>query len=373
MDKKAYKIGISGSYGGMNLGDEAILQSIIRGLRNAITVEITIFSRNPEDSRKRYPLERVVGARALSINEVKPEVERLDLLILGGGGLLYDKDVKHYLREVKIAKDLSIPVMLYGISAGPLKDFSSQRLVSEVLNRVDAITVRDGASQRLLESIGVQKEIQVTADPAFLLEAESLPEEILLREQIESKRKLVGMSVREPGAAAPDLDENKYHSLLANAADFIVDRLDSDIIFIPMERKNQDLQHSHAVISQMLQPQRANVLRGEYTPGQLLSIMGHLHFAVGMRLHFLIFAALQKVPFVALPYAAKVKGLLEDLDMKMPPIHLVNAGRLISHIDFSWDRQEQIRKQIIEKLPSIKDRSQESNKIALRILGVTKD
>lgn len=369
MDKKIYKVGISGSYGGMNLGDEAILQSIICQLRKAIEVEFTIFSRNPEDTQKRYPVERAVGARSLSINEVKPELERLDLLILGGGGLLYDKDVKHYLREVKIAKDQGIPVMLYGISAGPLKDFSSQKLVCDVLNTVDAITVRDRASQRLLESIGVQKEITVTADPAFLLQEESVSEETLLKEQIEDKRKLVGMSVREPGAAAPNLDENKYHSLLANAADFIVDRLDTDIIFIPMERKNRDMQHSHAVISQMLQPQRANVLKGDYTPGQLLSIMSHLHFAVGMRLHFLLFAALQKVPFVALPYATKVKGLLEDLDMKMPPIQLVNAGRLISHIDFSWDRQEQIRSQIVEKLPSIKRRSQESTRIALGVLG----
>jgi polysaccharide pyruvyl transferase WcaK-like protein len=40
----ALKIGISGSYGGLNLGDEAILQSIITQLRRDLSeVEITVF------------------------------------------------------------------------------------------------------------------------------------------------------------------------------------------------------------------------------------------------------------------------------------------------------------------------------------------
>jgi hypothetical protein len=57
------------------------------------------------------------------------------------------------------------------------------------------------------------------------------------------------MSVREPGSAAPDLDEDHYHTLLANAADYMVDRLDADIVFVPMERRMLDMQHSHAVIA----------------------------------------------------------------------------------------------------------------------------
>ncbi len=59
----------------------------------------------------------------------------------------------------------------------------------------------------------------------------------------------------------------------------------------------------------MLRAQRATVLKGEYTSGQLLSLMAHFDFAVGMRLHFLIFAALAGTPFVALPYAGKVARL----------------------------------------------------------------
>ncbi|HEY8402095.1 MAG TPA: polysaccharide pyruvyl transferase family protein [Cytophagaceae bacterium] len=368
MAERIYKIGISGSYGGLNMGDEAILQSIVSQLRQSIPVEITVFSRNASDTLIRHSVERAVEVRSLSHKEVKPEIQRLDLFILGGGGILYDADAHYYLREVRIACDLGIPVMLYAIGAGPLTDRRVQSMVRDVLNEVDLITVREVGAQSLFESIGVNKEIIVTADPALLLQPEPLSDENLLIEQLDKKRKLVGISVREPGVAAPDIDEKFYHGLLANAADFIVDRLDADILFIPMEHRVQDLQHSHAVISKMLRPQRASVLKGEYTPGQILSIMSYLTFAVGMRLHFLIFAALQNVPFVALPYASKVSGFIKELGIQSPPLHLVNEGRLIAHIDYIWDTQNQLRVQLAQRLPDVKERAKQTHQLLLKLL-----
>jgi polysaccharide pyruvyl transferase WcaK-like protein len=83
------RIGISGSYGGMNLGDEAILEGILSRIRATVPAEITVFSRNPSDTLARHGVERAISVRSLTRREVTPEVQRLDLLILGGGGLLY--------------------------------------------------------------------------------------------------------------------------------------------------------------------------------------------------------------------------------------------------------------------------------------------
>ncbi len=352
-----FRIGISGSYGGFNLGDEAILQSIVTQIRSILKAEITVFSRDPEDTVRRHKIEKVVPVRKLSREEIEGEISKLDIFILGGGGILYDADARTYLREPFIALEKEIPVMVYAISAGPLHEPTTQNLVRDCLNQVSVITVRDHHSRRVLEDAGVRRHIDVTADPALLIAAEPLEEEVFKREGIDLQRRLVGISVREPGVAAPDLNEESYHQILANTADYIIDRFNSDVVFIPMERKVLDLQHSHAVISLMLRPQNATVLQGNYTSGQLLSIIGRLNFAVGMRLHFLIFAALQQIPFVGLPYSSKVNGFLEEMHLEMPPLHLVNAGRLIAHIDHAWDNRLSVLQRIKRYLPELKERA----------------
>jgi len=364
------KIGITGSYGGLNLGDEAILHSILDQLRHELPdAEITVFSRNAEDTKRRHKVDRAVPVRKLSRAEVVPEIERLDLLLFGGGGILYDADARTYLREVLVAKEHGVPVMLYAVGAGPLSDPNVQTAVREALDGVAAITVREKSAQQLLEEAGVRREVIVTADPALLLKAEPLPRNILKIEGLDNGKRLIGMSVREPGVAAPDLDPNVYHGLLANAADFMVDRFDADVVFVPMERSVLDSQHSHAVIAKMLRAQRARVLNGEYSSGQLLSLMSHFSFAVGMRLHFLIFAALRGVPFVALPYAGKVAGFLEDLKLPTPPLNLVNPGRLCAHLDESWDDRRQKKATLAKSLPALQERSRQTIKIALDVLN----
>jgi polysaccharide pyruvyl transferase CsaB len=366
---RVYRVGISGSYGGLNLGDEAILQSITSQLRASLPVELTVFSRDAKDTMTRHKVERAVAVRDLSREEVLPEVEALDLLILGGGGILYDGGATSYLREVALAHDRGVPVLVYAISAGPLQEPANQALVRECLDRAAAVTVRERRARQILEDAGVRAEIEVTADPALLLEPEPLPSDALKHEGLSESPRLIGISVREPGAAAPDIDEQHYHALLANAADYMVDRFDANLVFVPMEPRRQDAQHSHAVISQMAHAHRAMVLKGEYTPGQLLSLIGHFDFAVGMRLHFLIFAALKGVPFVALPYASKVAGFLEDLEIEMPPLKHVNAGQLIAYIDRSWDLRRSLQARLDEALPPLKERAKRTHAIALRLLA----
>src|ERR1043165_2377273 len=159
----APKVGITGSYGGLNLGDEAILQSMIEQLRREVPgCEITVFSRNAEDTKRRHKVERAVPVRKLSRAAVTPEVERLDLLLFGGGGILYDADARTYLREVEVAKEHGVPVMLYAVGAGPLKSTAVQTAVREALEGVAAITVREKSARAVLEECGVRRDITVT-------------------------------------------------------------------------------------------------------------------------------------------------------------------------------------------------------------------
>jgi polysaccharide pyruvyl transferase CsaB len=363
-----YRIAISGSYGGLNLGDEAILEGILRELRSSLDLDIVVFSRNPKDTEKRHQV-RSIPIREMHKDEVVEELKKLDLFILGGGGILFDARAEVFLRDVTWALELNIPVMVYAISVGPLKLPNIKQLVADVLNKTNIITVRENESKRILNDLGVTQPIEVTADPALLIKSEKFSKEMLKMEGINPDIKLIGFSVREPGPAAPDLNIDHYHGMLANAADFMIERFDAQIIFIPMESgANRDPQHSHAIISKMSRVQRANVLKGNYTSPQILGLMKHMDFAVGMRLHFLIFAGLQHIPFIPLPYASKVKGLLQDLEMSLPPIEEWNTGKLCAVIDRAWDTQATIKKKLKEKIPLLKKKAKRSNEILCEFL-----
>ena len=363
------RIGISGSYGGSNLGDEAILDGILQQLRESVPAEITVFSADAGDTRSRHAVERVVPVRDLSREEMRPEVAALDLFILGGGGILYDAKALTYLREVAMAHELGVPVFVYAVSVGPLTNPEVRKAVQEGLERAAVVTVRDRGSQRLLEEIGVNAPVQVTADPALLVRPDPAVEESLVSEGLAPGQRLIGISVREPGEAAPNLNVAHYHHLLANAADFMVDRYDATLVFVPMEPRVLDQQHSHAVIAGMANARRALVLKREYSVCQVLSMMGHFEFALGMRLHFLIFAALQRVPFLALPYSGKVSDFVTDFGMTMPPVEGINAGQLLSYVDRAWDLRKEARARIESRLPELQARARETNRLLLELIA----
>lgn len=363
-------IGISGSYGGLNLGDEAILAATVPQLRATLPdVEVVVFSRNAGHTRRHHPVDRVVNPRDALRDEIIPEVERLDLLLLGGGGILYDTEAHTYLREVVIAQSRGIPTFAFAIGIGPLRNPEERAAVRDGLNRMVGITVREISAKRLLEEIGVETPIHLTADPALLLEAEPFTEAMLQQEGIPPGERLIGISVREKGAAAPDLSEAAYHELIAEAADFMVHRFEARVVFVPMERA--DLAEAHRVISYMAAPECTHVLRGHYRPQQILGLMQHFEMAVGMRLHFLIFGAVAGIPLIALPYAAKVSDFLQSLGVhESSAIQTEHSGRLLARIDRLWDERDSQRARIRARVPELQDMARQSAPLAASVIGL---
>lgn len=165
----ASTVGLVGSYGGLNAGDEAILTVAIAQLRKAVAgVEIVVFSRDCKHTERHHDVDRVVAAREAVREELEAEIKRLDLMLLGGGGILYDHEASSYLRLVRFAQDAGVTTATYAVGAGPLERPADRESIAAVLNKMQLVTVREKAAKRLLEESGVQQDIWVTADPALL-------------------------------------------------------------------------------------------------------------------------------------------------------------------------------------------------------------
>jgi polysaccharide pyruvyl transferase CsaB len=351
------RIGLLGSYGGLNIGDEAILTSILTSLQTAVPfAEIVLFSRDAGHTRNAYPVDRVVDARRGSCDSVSEEIAHLDVLVLGGGGLLFDGEATEYLRHVRTAHRHGVPTVAYAIGAGPLTTAEDRRAVREVVSTMTWVSVRDEHSKRVLEGVGVERHIQVVADPALLLTPARFPVDALVSEGVDPSGRLIGMSVREPGRAAPDIAVDAYHSLLAAVADFMVHRYDADILFVPME--GIDVRQSHAVLAHMVAAQRARVLHGTYGPREVLGLMEHVDLAVGMRLHFLIFAAISGIPVVPLPYAGKVAEFARMVAVPSPGnLDWSAVGPLLAAIDQVWDERSEHGPRIRARVEKLKPRA----------------
>lgn len=361
-------VGIVGSYGGLNIGDEAIFTCLAEEIENHLPdVELVVFSRDAQHTRDNYRVKRVVPARDLTREEVTPEVRALDLLILGGGGILYDDEVLAFLREVRIAQHHGIPTFTASVGAGPLDRPEGRDAARQALDAMDAVTVRDIEAKRLLEEIGIEREIVVTADPAWLLQPAPFDDDALLREGINPDTPLVGFSVREPGGAAPGLDESAYHRLIADAADFAVERYGTDVVFVPMERA--DIRHAHQVIADMSNAERATVLKGAYGPSQILGLVSRFDLAVGMRLHFLIFCALSRVPFLPLPYAGKVSSMVRSLGLPVDTmVQDGRAGGLLASVDRLWDHRGERSQHLEREVPTVQEQAHRTTELLLQVL-----
>lgn len=171
-------IGVLGSYGGRNLGDEAILSGLLADLREQEpNGRIIVFSRNPEHTRIAHPDVEAVPWEGISRTDSALVLAQLDVLILGGGGILYDREARRYLRVVRVAQERGLPLLTYAVGVGPLSEDVDTGMVRETLASATQVTVRDQESRMVLEEAGLLNPITVTADPAFLIEPEDFPAE----------------------------------------------------------------------------------------------------------------------------------------------------------------------------------------------------
>ena len=195
---------LSGYYGFGNIGDEAILTSTINALRKARPdLNLIVLSQHPDETSHTYNVE---SYHRMSITEVTTAMKKSDLVIFGGGSLLQDatsfRSLLYYLSIINLAHIYKKPVIVYANGIGPIRSRLGRVLTKRALETVEAITVRDAESRDELIEMGVTKDIEVTADPAFLLEPspDYVVDEILQSHGLDSKTDIVWIALRDINA-----------------------------------------------------------------------------------------------------------------------------------------------------------------------------
>jgi len=345
------KVVISGYYGFHNSGDEAILHAMLLALRDAVPgLEVIVLSKDPDYTAREFGV--------LSIARENPKLvyqalKTSDLLISGGGGLLQDitgpKSIIYYLGIAALARLLGKPVFFYAQGIGPINTAMGKTLVRLVVNRVNAVTVRDADSKEELVNLGVTRpRLEVTADPVLGLEP-SLIKRGTGRDILDSlgidNQPLAGISVRHWKG------DGAYKKVIARAVDGLV--ADGwQALLVPMHCPG-DLAACREVIA--LMKEKAFLLEQPTDYMSLLSVTANLDLAIGMRLHFLIFSAIFGVPVVSIPYDPKVNRFLQSVGL--PPgfsAENLDYDRLSSGIKNVLEHREQIRSGLKQQIAPLR-------------------
>lgn len=303
---------ICGYYGFGNLGDDALLSAIISSLRESLLApRITVLAhRGSNPAPKCKNIKYVSRSNPIAVIGA---LRRAKLLIFGGGTLLQDttsrKSLFYYLSIIRLAKLFKNKIYIYANGVGPLYHRLDQRATVKRIRCADIISVRDNDSAAFLKQLGYTGKVYVSADPAYLTSPHNEKELTLPSGEfaVISLRECIGRIAREYDTASAEAE-------LAAALRQLNSRHGIIPIFVPMQ-SSRDAAICRRVMTAADIPEAFIFELNESSDAlDALLTSEHVHFAIGMRLHMLIFASRAALPSLALSYDVKIDSLMRTLE-----------------------------------------------------------
>lgn len=304
---------ICGAYGKGNAGDDAILEAILRQMRNIdADMPICVLSHNPRQTRLRY---HVGAVHVFNPVAFWPVMRRTKLYLSGGGSLIQDqtstRSLRYYLLSIQLAKLAGCRVLMYGCGIGPVNVPANRQHAARVINRcVDAITLREDLSAEELKSMGVtEPRVYVTADPALLLQPGSVGavDGFLLNNNLDPSGNYA-LFVLRPWKGF----ERKKQSFV-DTANYVNQKYGLTPVFFALE-PNRDVAPCKEVAAAL--SCESHLIEAPYDETLIIGMMKKMRVVVSMRLHTLIFASSVGAPLVAVSYDPKVTGFMRYIGQK---------------------------------------------------------
>ncbi len=379
MNPKEVRIAIAGSFGYMDIGDEAMLTEDLRFLKEDLEIpakQIYLIGQQPNYVAEyhKHPITRCFSSQWMEANwwhlrrqrrtlhrtrrlarrllgldnpahypELDSTLRACHAALITGGGTINTRDeagysIRRMHRLVDHFKSCGLPVFMSGQTIGPLGiDAEHDQLAREILAQVDVLTVRDqDHSRNCLERLGCKPNVLLeTFDDAYTLEYASaqLPEDTL---EFLSQDVTIAVNTTEYTGNLPE-----QQAFIAKLCErLIVDR-NRQIVLI--SHAPQDLLNHRKIRERLTGTlrQRVHLPDTRHWSGSMLKqLISRCELAIGGRYHFIVFAGTSNTPFVGMcgnEYSfIKQHGFAAALELEhfiLDPAQSWNADLLWSKID----------------------------------------
>lgn len=308
------RVSISGYYGFDNFGDEGILGILVQNLKDSgLCEDITVFSRNPEVTSKKY---NVNSIKTFSFLKILNNLENTDILISGGGSLLQDatslKSLLYYLWVIFMALFYKKKVIIFAQGIGPIRCFISRFMTKILLKKCDYISVRDEKSLFLLRGWGLKPDL--VADPMWNLE---------LTTKFPSKR--VGIQLRKWRT----LSDN----FIAKLAEKVAETYEDKEIFIYSFQNSQDFAvcKKFELFLNLKNPDIKTHVISNQSNEEITESFKYLDSLIAMRYHACLLGLKYGIKTLPISYDEKVEKLAKELEI--PYVELTKKCKIEELID----------------------------------------
>lgn len=320
-----HTIVLLGNFGATNIGDEALLESMLHLFRleeGPESLRLHVMTSDPADTLHRYEEKYHISASPLfpagfrslprlgSCLKALRALGPIDHVIFGGGGLFTDQQSTYpvilwWIQLQGLRLVTKAPVHIVGQSFGPLKTRLGRRLKSQVLRHVASIAVRDASSVALSKELHSEKDALHLPDLAFfypLQEATALEPHKGLR---------VAVSLRPWQDTAGWIDA--IEAWVRDA------KKPLELLLVPMQTTREEDVSILAALQHRLKDMEGVTAKIQYVTsfGDLATTLRGCDLVVGQRLHFLLCALMVGTPAVGLAYSDKVRSLLRDSGVQL--------------------------------------------------------
>lgn len=387
MNKIRKRILFAGAYGIENAGDDLpliVMCEQLKKLAPNIDFEFHVLSRHPNKwEEDKYGVKTIKNLEYESGEEAKGkwfkglnygddkkdllriinEIKQSDLLIFGAGNFLIDITIDVFRGPIPLlalyvflAKLYNKKVMLYGISAGPLRTEWGQDLSRWIVENSDIVTVRDEQSKKDLMNILVKpKQIYVLPDATIGAEStnQKTTRDILKKEGIlESDKKKIGIALRDLSVVLPPDKAEGSWKQLANSLNEL--KNDCEFIFIPQStyKEDDDRTTARKFVQRLDKDVTYYIIKNRYDPREIVDLYGYCDATLSIRLHGTVFSVIAGTPVIAINYLPKVEGFMKSmgLDGFLINVDSISKERLLKLFCDVLKNKDSLSKEINEKI-----------------------
>ena len=312
-----------------NIGEEAILASLLQDLEACGIRSVSVISNQPERTQTRHGNKvNVISDGPRNWLTMPFNIRKYDLLIWGGGHMLQDRSSQFYIpyvtKTLLLARLTGIPRFIYAPGLGPVVNQLGKFLSKLAINGSSTIIVRDEGSVDLLNEIGVKGKISQTADPGFSLQtvhddiqfetSESPLIGLAPRKLFYRKGSILPVSWQSPDNLANPRFE-RFAEETAAALDLLVEKRNARIVLIPMDigpNPRDDLV-CRQISRYMKNSANVKIYDDDPTLELFIRRLAELDLLVSARLHGIILGLRFGLPFIGIDSDGKILRLAERI------------------------------------------------------------